>query len=784
MDTTAAPADPTRQRRLDAWLIGAALAALALLIVLNGWAWRVDRLLYDIGLSLSTRPATADVVIVAIDEASVAAIGRWPWRRAVHTTLLQRLAEVRPRAILLDLVLSEADPDPHQDQLLADALRAAPVVLPLAWYALPAEPPRLLLPAGPMAQAARLAQAEIEPDADGIVRHTFLRAGIATASRPHVALAMLDLGGEAPRSPPWVERAPRPAADADGAWVRDQRLPIRFQGPAGHLPTVSYVDVLSGAVPAEALRGKYLLVGMTALGLGDSFATPMIGERGAMPGVELIGQTLHALRSGDTLRSPPDGVTGLASALAVLLLVAALSRLPTRHGLAAALALAFGSVLASIALVGAGWWITPVGLAPAALLAYPLWSWRRLEGLAAGLDRELQLLDADAPAAPSARPPAAIDRRLSAIGAATERLRRSRRFLAASLDALPEAVLLADGEARVTLANRRAAALFEVDEPADLDGLDLARLLGELGSPDSLDWPTRLADVLARQSTLVVQARLAGHGDLLVHIGPAPGADGPRLIATCADITSLVDAERAREEALAFVSHDLRSPVSSIQMLTELHQRGIGAMPTDRLVGEIRHLAARALELSEAFVQAAQGEGKPIDWTDGDLVRLVADALREVAPQAAARGVSFELAGADSARARFDRDLLARAVGNLLTNAVKFSPSGERVTVDVSRRPAGHAVTVQDRGVGMDAAQLSTLFQPWSRGHGQSSRAGFGLGLQFVQRVAERHGGWVRADSQPGQGSRFELFIPAAASRAAEVDGEVAPTATPESGNP
>ncbi len=754
-----------RQRQREALLIGGALAALALAIVNQSWAWRVDRVLYDIGLTLSPRSAPADVLIVAIDDASVAAIGRWPWRRAVHATLLQRLADARPRAVLFDLLFSEPDADPRQDMLLATALGAAPVVVPLAWTTQPGEAPRLLLPTGALRGAARVAQAEVEPDSDGVVRHAFLHAGIGEATLPHVALALLEAGGEPQRDAPPADRAPAGRVGLGNAWVRDGRLAIRFQGPAGFLHRVSYVDVLSGAVPAETLRGKYLLIGMTAVGLGDAYATPMIGARGAMPGVEVIGQTMQALRAGDALQSPPAWLSGALSAAGVLLLVASFTRVRQRVALGLSLALVLLVVLASVSLIGAGWWFTPVGFVPAALLAYPLWSWRRLEVLASALDREIARLDADAPDAPgAARPREAgdVDRHVAAIGEATERLRRSRRFLAASLECLPEAVLLADAMGLVMLANRRAAALFEVDEPGELVGLSLARLLGELDSNASIDWPSSLQAVAGQHAALVVQARLAGHGDFLLHVAPAPAGDGPRLIVTCADVSSIIAAERAREEALAFVTHDLRSPVSSIQLLADLHQRGIPPLPLDALMAEVRHLAGRALELSEAFVQAAQAQSKPLELTDGDLAALLAETVREVTPQAVAREVRLVLPAIEApVPARFDRELLARAIGNLLTNAIKYSPRHGVVSIDISIHDAGLLVTVQDQGPGIDAQQLSRLFHAYSRIGASPLQAGVGLGLQFAQRVADRHGGWVHAYSQPGQGARLEFYIPA-----------------------
>jgi CHASE2 domain-containing sensor protein/signal transduction histidine kinase len=761
-----------RQRWRDALLIGGGLATLALVILTQAWAWRFDRLLYDLGMALAPRSAATDIVIVAIDDASVAAIGRWPWRRAVHTTLLERLAAARPRAVMLDLVLSEADPDPQQDVLLAQALRAAaPVVVPVGWYTAAGQGPRLLEPVGPLRDAAAAAQADTEADSDGILRHTFLRAGLGQADLPHAALALLQAGGEALPADPPVERAPARRSGSTKAWVRDARMAIRYQGPAGSLPRVSYVDVLSGAVPAAALRDKYVLVGMAAIGIGDAYATPMGGVRGEMPGIEVIGQTLQSLRRGDAVHVPSEWLTGIASALAVIALVATFARVPHRVSLGLALGLPLLAVVASVLLMRTGWWISPVGFAPAALLAYPLWSWRRLEVVAAALDREIARLDADRPLSADAgvdrratpRPIGDVERRVPAISQATERLRRARRFLAVSLDGLPEAVLLADADGQVMLANRRAAALFEVGDPRELAGLSLPRLLSELGSGASVDWNARLQAVAQQRAALVVQTQLPGHGDFLVHVAPAPDPDGPRLIVTCADVSSIIAAERQREEALAFVSHDLRSPVASIAMLADLHQRGVQSLTHDKLIAEVKHLAGRALALSEAFIRAAQAESKPLMLEDGDLAAVVAEAVRDVMPQARASDVQLDLQWRGGAvPARFDHELLARAIGNLLTNAIKFSPLRGTVTVELQPRAGGHVVSVQDQGPGMDAQQMSGLFRAYSRVGASPALAGVGLGLQFVQRVADRHGGWVHADSAPGQGARFELFVPSA----------------------
>ena len=258
----------------DELSIAAVLAVLAAAIALGNWAWRLDHVVYDLGLALWSRPAPGDIVIVAIDDASVEAIGRWPWRRAVHATLLEKLAAAKPRATALDLVLTEPDADPAQDQLLAEAIaHAAPVVLPVA-----GAPPEPALRGG-----ALLGAADPSVDPDGVLRHTYLESGPPGVMYPHLALAMLRAGGDAVH--PRVQAEADTDTSAGTFGQRNGELLIRYTGPPGTVRRVSYVDVLTGAVPASELTGRYVLIGMTATGLGDTLATPVNARHFAMPGV-------------------------------------------------------------------------------------------------------------------------------------------------------------------------------------------------------------------------------------------------------------------------------------------------------------------------------------------------------------------------------------------------------------------------------------------------------------------------------------------------------------------
>ncbi len=762
----------------DGWTVALGLALLAAALALSGWTWRADRLVYDFGLSVFSRPVPADIVIVAIDDASIDAIGRWPWPRAVHSTLLNQLASAQPRAVALDLILSEADPDPEQDRLLAHMLRrAAPVVLPVAWQSgVPGLPPRLLAPVGVLQSVAQLGAAEVPVDADGVLRHAFLDIGRVQDGQlltyPHMALALMRAAGEslAPTFPSESEAVlPLVASPKAGdAWQRDHRFLIRYTGPPGHVQRVSYVDVLRGAVPAQVLAGRYVLVGMTALGLGDTLATPVNGQQQAMPGVEVLSNTLYTLRSGDTLQAASPGFVAALAAMLLIVLVAGFQRVGTRWALVLALASVPLVIGASLLALNAGWWWSPVPYALTAALAYPLWSWRRLEHAVDSLDAEIRLLQPEGGVYPTSSPvvqlpPSPSDRlasRLETLQVATETVRSARRFLADALAGMPTAMLVADEKGRVQLANTLAAKLFETDTAADMQGLDLAGLLEEFRTSEPVNWPQLLASTGVPAGGLAVEAQLARLGDLLLHFASLDLLGQQRWVVTFDDVTAIKQAQRRRDETLAFVSHDLRSPASSIMMLAELHLQGHMHMQQDLLLAEIYRLAQRTLQLSDDVVRLAHAESRPLNLTPVAVASLLDEVMADFRPQALNAQVSLQKRLHDvQARWVMDRPLLLRALGNLVSNAIKHSPPGAVVELHTAAGEERLIFRVRDAGPGLTAEQRQKLHND-AQGLPAGDARGVGLGLLFVQRVAARHRGVLVARSgEGGAGNVAELQL-------------------------
>jgi CHASE2 domain-containing sensor protein/anti-sigma regulatory factor (Ser/Thr protein kinase) len=369
------------------------LLGVAVLVTGSGVLARVDNLLYDLGLRLQVRSPPADVVIVAIDEDSLSKLGRWPWSRRLHATLVDRLRADGAAVIGLDLVFAEPDTaDQPADALLAEAVaRAGNVVLPVLL-----ESSRLngqVLETLPLPQlldgAAALGRVHVELDLDGIGRSIYLWEGVGAPVWPHFAQAVLDIAGQLPDG--YARTAPAVADGTPFALVRQAPRRFAFLGPPGHVRTVSYAQVLTGEFAPGTFRDRIVLVGATAAGMGDLLPTPVSGQRQPMPGVEIHANALEAMRSGRLIREVPLPWALFAAALMALAPLAWLPRTSPLGGLVATTLWFFGVMMAAVVLpASARAWMPVAGALLAILLAYPVWSWRRLESAGRFLDHELK----------------------------------------------------------------------------------------------------------------------------------------------------------------------------------------------------------------------------------------------------------------------------------------------------------------------------------------------------------------------------------------------------------
>jgi len=225
-------------------------------------------------------------------------------------------------------------------------------------------------------------------------------------------------------------------------------------------------------------------------------------------------------------------------------------------------------------------------------------------------------------------------------------------------------------------------------------------------------------------------------------------------------------ATRARDEMLGVVSHDLRNPIHTVHMSASFL---LDVLPEEERKMErtqaaiIRRAAERANRLIQDLLDISHIESGrlALDREPHDVAAIAREAVEQAEMAAAERGIDLVCGEMEpGVRASVDRDRVLQALGNLIGNALKFTPRGGRVTVAACRADDGVRLSVADTGPGIAAAQVPRLFDRYWQAN-TADRRGVGLGLSIVKGIAEAHGGEVRVDTEEGAGTTFTLVLPA-----------------------
>jgi signal transduction histidine kinase len=223
-------------------------------------------------------------------------------------------------------------------------------------------------------------------------------------------------------------------------------------------------------------------------------------------------------------------------------------------------------------------------------------------------------------------------------------------------------------------------------------------------------------------------------------------------------------AAAARDELIAVVSHDLRSPLAAILINADLALRRLPqeAGPR-RLVERLRHAAERMGHLIDELVDVArvEGPGLVLRRERCDVAPLVDEVLQLFEPQAASKSVRLRAAVPASPGLAFvDRERIGRVLSNLCGNAVKFTPQGGEVTLRVEREEQRFVrFSVSDTGRGIAPAELPRIFDKHWQARREEGR-GLGLGLYIARSLVEAHGGRIWVESTVGRGSTFSFRVP------------------------
>jgi two-component system phosphate regulon sensor histidine kinase PhoR len=336
------------------------------------------------------------------------------------------------------------------------------------------------------------------------------------------------------------------------------------------------------------------------------------------------------------------------------------------------------------------------------------------------------------------------------------------------LGGMIEGVVAVDARQRIVLANEAARRLFDF-RPPTVEGRPLLEVIRNHELHEAV------TNVLTTSEPQRFELRRAGPPAMSVdiHVQPLPGEPCPGVVLVIHDTTALRRLESIRREFVANVSHELKTPLSSIKAYTETLQNGALSDPetSKRFLGRIEEQTERLTRLIMDMLMLARIESdhQAFEIVSVDVPPVVQKCVDDYRNAALAKHITMRAAAASDAtaagtecRVRADREGLREILDNLLDNAIKYTPEGGNITVLWRSNGSMAQIAVRDSGIGIKPEDQERIFERFYRVDKARSRelGGTGLGLSIVKHLAQSMNGTVTVESEVGKGSVFTVELP------------------------
>jgi signal transduction histidine kinase len=693
------------------------------------------------------------VVLVLIDDESLHQYGRWPWSRELLARLTTNLAHAGAGVIGLDILLSEVQ-SPSADRELADALRAAPTVVVDKIGTFP-DGPHWIEPLQQFSQAAAVGHAQSVLDQDSVCRRFPPRELTLDGSRWAFAVEVARRV-DAPKTAAFLASYRVPFLDETPVVSAAQPILARIAYRRDGFEAISARSVLQGD-DLSRVRGRPVVVGFGPTEIGDRLSTPLTSDL-PTPGVEVHAHILDGILDGRIVRELPLWFASTVLLISCVLAITIFRRWRGRAALGlllGLLTLAYVGGLLGFALSAR---ILPLGPVMLVFLLAPLLVYsadfvlveRSVTRQLLGLRFWLASQNNDGPV----RDEAELSWKLDLLHKLQTELGALYELHKTLLESTQDLVAIFDERGRLLLNNQAFAAICQPEPP---DGFTLDSLLARLKPAENepLPWAESSSEGEVHVGSELYSFRR-------MPLPPTTISPGGGTIIRLMSLHTRVERDRARAETLGFITHELRTPLVSIQGFAELLIRYPNSPSCVAAPETIFRESKRLLALINSYLDVLRLDAgaKPIcvELVKVDyIVREVFDILQ---PLAAAAGMHLQFDSCDPGAITGDETLLRGVLLNLVSNAIKYGKTGTGIRVGCFREVEEVTISVDNEGELIAPEDLPRVFDPYYRGsNAETGKTGWGLGLAFVKRIAEKHGGSVSVESGP-RGNSFLIHLP------------------------
>lgn len=712
------------RRFLTEWLSLFAVTILILLIqIYSGSISPLGNFLYDRTQALKTEPPSNKIIIVEIDDRSIADLGGWPINRETYSLFLKNLTDTKnkPAAIGFDLLFIDPTPsDLSFSQQLAKHNVIIPAEIrydPQTGQASAINPPEKI-----SAAVTQIAHINIHFDSDGVIRS----AKLIDAGLPHFSLALA------------TRLAPSPEI------TQNPYRRFTLKGPQSGFPTVSISDAIQPGYPLSIFKDKYVLIGATAPSLGDHYPSLYSGkQKTGTPGVVFQASLLEDILNDKLIITASTNTQALTSFMAITVVMLGMLMLTPSLQMFVTLSVVLLSLSVSFACLWKfNYWLDLTPALITILFAKITWSWRRMSMIASFIvSRTSNLQDAALYQNNTDRFSFTQDAILqyssildSAIDATRSRLDNFGKIISQ----LPEAILVLNHLNQILIANEKFRSQF-YDKKIPL-AITVEELLSRWNVTDREIEDALTSNGFQRHLTIRDEENNE-HYYLLHRVDYVLDDHSELCLLMFVDITDLLLFQQQRDRTLQLLSHDMRTPVASLMTIA----RSIKNVSTDQTTNigfsqKINLHSKRLLMMMDDFILSIRADATEYKLSLVLFDSLLDEAIHVVDDLAKEKSMLIQVHTADELLfVLVDNRLIERAIINLLVNAIRYGAAHSSIEVVVT----AHTTHTGDKRLLCTISNLKINDEDGAEDRPTDADRGFGLGLGFIDQVVRKHHGTI-----------------------------------------